>query len=290
MRSEQEMLSLIVDYAKENDRVRAVIMNGSRLNSNAPRDCFQDYDIVYVVTDVNIFVSDRDWIKRFGEPMIMQTPEENGHPPRESYEFFNYLMQFTDGNRIDLNLYSLEAFNQVDKDSLSLLLLDKDGQIEPFPPPSDSDYITRRPSPKQFADCCNEFWWVCPYIAKGLWRGEVLYAKHMFDGPVRDMLIQMLRWHIGVRSGFTLDSGKYGKYFEKQLTPQQWGQLMRTYSDADYEHMWQALFVMADLFRQTAVEVAAHLGYEYLHDDDRRVTAHLEHVRNLPQDAEQMYP
>jgi aminoglycoside 6-adenylyltransferase len=48
MRSEQEMLYLIVSTAANDDRIRAVIMTGSRANPNAPRDCFQDFDIVYI--------------------------------------------------------------------------------------------------------------------------------------------------------------------------------------------------------------------------------------------------
>ena len=46
MRSEQEMLDLIVGIAREDKCIRAVIMNGSRANPNAPRDFFQDFDIV----------------------------------------------------------------------------------------------------------------------------------------------------------------------------------------------------------------------------------------------------
>jgi len=53
MRSEQEMLELILNSAKGDDRVRAVIMTGSRANPNARRDIFQDFDIVYLVTDVD---------------------------------------------------------------------------------------------------------------------------------------------------------------------------------------------------------------------------------------------
>ena len=49
MRSEQEMLELIVDTAKRDGRIRAVIMNGSRANPNAPQDIFRDFDIVYIV-------------------------------------------------------------------------------------------------------------------------------------------------------------------------------------------------------------------------------------------------
>jgi aminoglycoside 6-adenylyltransferase len=289
MRSEKEMLSLIVNFAKEDDRVRAVIMNGSRVNPNAPRDFFQDYDLIFVVTEVDVFVRERDWIKRFGELMIMQTPDAAEFAHLEHHDKFTFLMQFTDGNRIDLNLHQVHKVNNLDKDSLSLLLLDKDSIIEPLALSSDSDYLTRPPSAKQYADCCNEFWWVSTYIAKGLWRGEVLYAKYMFDGPVRNMLNQMLKWHIGVNTVFTVDSGKCGKYYEKYLSPDLWEQLMKTYPDADYANIWQALFVMGSLFRQTAIEVAAHFDYVYPHDDDRRVTAHLVHVEALPKDAEEMY-
>ena len=51
MRTEQQMLDLILETARCDERIRAVIMNGSRTNPNAPRDPFQDFDIVYIVTD-----------------------------------------------------------------------------------------------------------------------------------------------------------------------------------------------------------------------------------------------
>ena len=66
MRSEQEMYELIVNTAQNDDRIRAVIMNGSRANPNAARDVFQDFDIVYIVSDVSSFKHDPNWIKRFG--------------------------------------------------------------------------------------------------------------------------------------------------------------------------------------------------------------------------------
>ena len=58
MRTQQEMFNLIIHTAQRDPRIRAVIMNGSRANPNAPGDIFQDYDIVYVVTDLPSFKSD----------------------------------------------------------------------------------------------------------------------------------------------------------------------------------------------------------------------------------------
>jgi aminoglycoside 6-adenylyltransferase len=51
MRSEQAMLELVLKVARDDERIRAVLLNGSRANPNAPRDIFQDFDIVYLVTD-----------------------------------------------------------------------------------------------------------------------------------------------------------------------------------------------------------------------------------------------
>jgi aminoglycoside 6-adenylyltransferase len=289
MRTEKQMLELILETARYDERIRAVIMNGSRTNLNAPRDIFQDFDIVYVVTGVASFRQDQEWIKRFGEMMILQLPDDMQDPPPSDDGSFAYLMQFMDGNRIDLTLFPLAKLGQMEKDSLSLLLLDKDGIIEPFPPATEEDYLPKPPTAKAFADCCNEFWWVSPYVAKGLWRQEILYARYMLDEVVREQLMKMLTWHIGVKTDFKISPGKMGKYFQKYLEPELWQMLLKTFADADYERTWDAFLMMCSLFRKVAVPIAEHFGFEYPADDDRRVSAHLEHVRSLPRDAKEIY-
>lgn len=289
MRSEQEILELIVSTARDDDRIRAVILNGSRANPNAPRDFFQDFDVVYIVTDVEPFKHNYDWIKRFGELMIMQMPEDMQDPPPANNGGFAYLMQFTDGNRIDLGIDPVEMLDELKKDTLSILLLDKDGIVGPLEPSSESGYLPKPPTAKQYADCCNEFWWVCPYVAKGLWRKEILYAKYMFDYFVREELMKMVTWHIGAKTDFRVNPGKYGKYYDQYLDPMLWDMLQKTYSDAGYDATWEALFMMCNLFRVTALRVAKHFGFDYRHDDDDRVSDHLRHVRSLPRDAKAMY-
>lgn len=289
MRSEQEMLELIMETARSDDRIRAVIMNGSRANPDAPRDIFQDFDIVYIVTDVAPFRDDPDWIKRFGELMILQMPEAMDDPPPANDGGFTYLMQFTDGNRIDLQLFPIARLSELGDDSLSLLLLDKDGIFKPFAPPSDRDYLPKPPTAKAFADCCNEFWWVCPYVAKGLWREEIIYARYMLDQLVREQLMKMLTWYVGMNTGFSCNPGKFGKYLQRYLEPEFWAMLLKTYTDADYDHSWEALYVMCDLFRTTAMRVAEHFGLSYPSEDDRKVSAHLRHVQALPKTATEMY-
>lgn len=289
MRSEQEMFDLILAVARGDARVRAVLMNGSRANPNAPRDFFQDFDIVYIVTDVDSYKRTPDWIRCFGELMILQLPDDMGDPQPNDWGGYGYLMQFMDGNRIDLGLFPLANVSKMEEDSQSILLLDKDRLFPHVPPTSDKDYLPKPPTAKQYFDCCNEFWWVSPYVAKGLWRRELPYAKQFGEIYVREQLIKMLEWAVGVQTGFVISPGKLGKYFEKQLPESWWMLLLATYSDGSYEHTWDALFKMTELFRLAAREVAQHFGYDYLQGEDERVSAHMRYVRNLPGDAKKMY-
>ena len=281
-------MELILDTAKGDDRVRAVVLNGSRVNPTLSTDVFQDYDVVYFVEDLASFLADPGWVDVFGERMIMQLPDTMDDPPPASYDSFAYLMQFMDGNRIDLTLVPVDRLDERDADSLSLMLLDKDSLLGSLPPASEQDYLPAPPSEKAYADCCNEFWWVCPYVAKGLWRHQVLYAKATFE-IIREQLMKMLTWYAGVETEFGVNFGSFGKRLDAYLEPEMQRMLMATYAGADVKETWDALFTMCELFRTTASAVGDHFGYAYPADDDRRVTNHLQHVRMLPRDAKRMY-
>lgn len=285
MRTDKEMMDIILDTARDDECIRTVIMNGSRANPNAKQDPFQDYDIVYFVTDITPYIHNLEWVKRFGEIMIMQTP----NLPYANRCHFTFLMQFTDGNRIDLNIHDLSKSDGLEYDSLSIVLLDKDGMIPSLPPPNESSYLPTPPSAQSYLDCCNEFWWVSVYVAKGLWREEIPYAKGLMDQVIREQLMMMLTWYAGMKSGYAINIGKFGKNLKSCLEPEVWDELMKTYSDAKIDRTWCALETFCVLFRKIAVRVAEQFGYAYPYDDDRRVFTHLRHVRNLPRDAKEIY-
>lgn len=77
MRSEKEMFNLIMNFAKSNDSIKAVLLNGSRANPNSVKDEFMDYDIVYVVESTKPFIKNKDWIFYFGKILIMQEPDNS---------------------------------------------------------------------------------------------------------------------------------------------------------------------------------------------------------------------
>ncbi|WP_442593765.1 aminoglycoside 6-adenylyltransferase [Neobacillus sp. D3-1R] len=286
MRTEKEMMDLIINTAQEDDRIRAVLMNGSRTNPNVKKDLFQDYDIVYIVKDIQSFTKDHSWVDLFGERVMMQMPEDKVTPPALNDGRFMYLMQFMDGNRIDLGLIPIEKKDELlIPDSLSILLLDKDGVLGAIPPSSDIDYHIKRPTEKEFDDVCNEFWWICMNISKGIWREELTYAMFMKEQINRNVLIRMVEWYIGVNTNFSISAGKLGKNFKDLLKKEEWEEFVSTYSDSNYKNIWQSMFNMCDYFRKVAVQVAKHLEFQYPYEDDKRVTEYLTKVKKLPEDS-----
>ena len=281
MRSYSEMMSLIKRVAQQDARVRAVILNGSRANPQAKKDMFQDYDIVYVVEDIRSFILDQDWIDVFGERIMLQMPENMREPMGDGR--FTYLMLFTDCNRIDLQLIPVEKADQlISRDSQSVLLLDKDNVIVPFPPASNADYYIQKPMELEYASCCNNFWWCMQNVAKGIWRDELAYAMGMYHGVVRDELHHMIDWYIGIQHNFNVSAGKMGKLYKEYLDPIQFHAYRKTYSGADFEDMWKAIFIMCELFHDLAQDVAQKLGFQYNHRDAAAMLDYLKHVEKMP--------
>ena len=112
MRSDGEMMELISRIAKDNDRIRAVLLNGSRANPAMAKDIFQDFDIVYVVSELDSFTQDNAWVDVFGEGLIMQLPEEMSVGEKTDHSFL-YLMLFKDRNGIDLTLFPIDKFRLI---------------------------------------------------------------------------------------------------------------------------------------------------------------------------------
>jgi len=280
MRSEEEIIKLITDFARSSERTRAVLLNGSRVNDKAITDQYRDFDVVFIVNDLESFIKDRSWIDVFGERIIMQLPDEMviGQRSEDSY---GYLILFKDGNRIDFTLFPIEKVKKnYWPDSLAVCLLDKDDLFDNLPAPTDKDYWIKPPTEKEFLDTCNEFWWVSTYVAKGLLRGQITYAKEVTETVVRPTLMKMIEWYIGIKTNFAVDFGKAGKFMDQYLTTDQYNRVLATYSDHQIENNWKAIFVMTELFAELAVKVAGYFSFQYNFNEQENVVEYLDKMRN----------
>lgn len=292
MRSEKEMFDLIIGVAESDERIRGVYMNGSKTNPNAPRDLFQDYDIVYIVTETASFIENENWISVFGERLYMQMPEKMDGMLGEETDwenYYGYLMQFADGNRIDLHVATLQyALPDISHDRLCRILLDKDGVLPEIPEATDEDHWVRKPTLEEYQSCCNEFWWILNSLGKGLWRKEIPYVMDMLNLHSRPQLLKMLSWYAGIRKDFTCSVGKSGKYLHRYLSAEEYGRLIRTYPKGKLEDIWQSVFVMCDLFDEMARKVGGELNYTYQEEEAKGSRLFLDCTYELPEDASEM--
>ena len=126
MRTDQEILELILETAKKL-QVDVVALSGSRTDTKAPKDKFQDYDVVYVVDDLDNLTNDLSWLDQFGKRIIEQEVTL-GHRRL-------YLILFEDGNRIDLTLCPKDHINEwVDSEAGFTVLKDEKGLFEAYLP------------------------------------------------------------------------------------------------------------------------------------------------------------
>ena len=252
-RSEAQMLRLISQTAKTL-QVEAVAMSGSRTNPKAPKDEFQDYDVVYVMDDLDNLTRDLSWLDQFGKRLIEQY-NVLGHRRL-------YLMLFEDGNRIDLTLCPKEHMQEwVDSEAGFTVLEDPKGLFEPYLP-SPQRFWTSPASTIDFEKTCNEFWWVSAYVVKGICRKQVLYATDHLYGICQQELLKVLAWQVASDRG-RVDIGKNYKYLFNYLPAEKEKEFSNLLDFSSSDKITQSLFATMDLSHQAAQSLAQKMGFDY---------------------------
>jgi aminoglycoside 6-adenylyltransferase len=276
------------EWAEAREDVRALLLTSSRASPHAPIDRFSDYDVILAVRDVRPYFADRRWLGDFGPVLaVYRDPIRR----TEGFETFAYITQYEQGLKIDFMLWPVAllpryagapALPEV-LDVGYRVLLDKDRLTAGLAPPTYRAHIPDRPSAEEFTTVVEEFFHEATYVAKLLWRDELLPAKHSLDHMMKhDYLRRMLEWRIESDHDWSLKPGAYGKGLKKRLPPERWAALERTYAGAGLDDNWEALFRTIELFREVALEVTGRLGHAYPHELDRRVVDYLHWVRTLP--------
>ena len=252
-RSEAQMFDLILQTAKSL-KVEAVAMSGSRTDTKAPKDEFQDYDVVYVVDDLDNLTSDLAWLDQFGTRIIEQ---HNILGNRRLY-----LMLFEDGNRIDLTLCPKDHIQEwVDSEADYTVLKDEKGLFESYTT-SPQRYWTNPASPIDFEKACNEFWWVSAYVVKGICRKQLFYATDHLYGICQQELLKILAWQVARDRG-VVDIGKNYKYLFQYLSAEKEKEFSALLDFSSVEKLTQSLFATMELFHQEAQFLAHKMGFDY---------------------------
>ena len=253
MRTDQEILGLILETAKKL-QVDAVALSGSRTDTKAPKDEFQDYDVVYVVDDLDNLTSDLAWLDQFGTRIIEQ---HNILGNRRLY-----LMLFEDGNRIDLTLCPKDHINEwVDSEAGFTVLEDKKGIFETYSPSPQRFWISPA-SETDFEKTCNEFWWVSAYVVKGICRKQIIYATDHLYSICQQELLKVLAWQVASDRG-AVDIGKNYKYLFNYLPIEKEKEFSALLDFSSLDKITQTLFSTMSIFHREAQDLAQKIGLDY---------------------------
>jgi aminoglycoside 6-adenylyltransferase len=283
------MLQSIAEWARGREAIRAVLLTSTRAVPGARVDALSDYDVILIVEDIQPFAADRSWIEDFGDILVVYWDPVQPDPDY-GVDYLGNVTQYADGLKIDFTVWPLALLQRIiaapaliaELDAGYKVLLDKDGLADAMRAPSGRAYIPARPTAEEFQIWVNDFWSDPPYVAKCLWRDELLPAKWCLDEDmIHKYLRQVLEWHVQIEHGWSLPVGALGKGLKKHLHADIWGQLETCFAGAGVEENWAALANAMALFRQVAAEVAAHLGYEYPRDLDRRVVACVAQIKRM---------
>ena len=264
MRTETEMLDVIFKTA-ETLQIVAVAMSGSRTTPDFPKDEFQDYDVVYIVENLEELISDLSWLNQFGNRLIEQH-NLLGHR-------YLYLMLFEDGNRIDLTLCPKESIQEwVDSEANFEVIKDDKGLFEAYQPNS-KRYWTAPPTEEEFAAACNEFWWVSAYVVKAIRRNQLIYATDHLYGICQQELLKVIAWQVTSDRGI-VDIGKNYKYLFQYLPAEQEKEFSALLDLSSFDKITQSLFATMGLFNREAQILAQEMGFTYDKEVAEKMTSY----------------
>ena len=253
MRTDTEMMEGIVQIA-ETLQVEAVALSGSRTSPHSSKDEFQDYDVVYIVENLENLLSDLSWLDQFGKRIIEQ------HNVLDHRRL--YLMLFEDGNRIDLTLCPKEYIQEwVDSEANFEVIKDDKGLFETYQPNS-KRYWTCPPTEEEFAASCNEFWWVSDYVVKAIRRNQLIYATDHLYGICQQELLKILAWQVASDKG-AVDIGKNYKYLFHYLTVQKEQEFSALLDLSSLEKISKSLFATMNVFDREAQSLAKKMRFAY---------------------------
>jgi aminoglycoside 6-adenylyltransferase len=280
-----DVLSHIIKWADTARTVRTVLLTSSRATPSATLDRFSDYDVIVAVTDILPFFENREWLKRFGDVLVVYRDPIQDHL---GHGRFAYVTQYADGLKIDFTLWPVALLKQIAAESklpaeLDIgysVLLDKDHLADQLQAPTHRAHIPTPPTEAEFQTLVEEFFHESTYVAKHLRRGDLMPLKYNLDQAMKQVnLRRILEWRIEIDHHWSVKPGAYGTGLKNLLKPSTWTEVEQTYVGPAIEDNWDAMFRTISLFRKIAKEVAAFLEFRYPDELDQRVVQYLQQVR-----------
>lgn len=256
MEHADEVIESIVGWAKQDHRVTAVILTGSR--GRAERvDRFSDIDVELIGPQPQHLASDDGWISHVGQPMVML--------PFDEHDLTTRLVVLPRGRKVDFSLWPETRLKDMVEHGLDDLydrgytvLVDKTGLSEGLPDATRIPQVSPRPDQAEFARLESEFWFEATQVAVYLARRDLWVVKHR-ENTMHNCLLTMLEWSAQFDKSDPRFTWHIGHHMDEWLSPFDYTAAGDVFTRFDVEDTIRGVTSAMDLFERTTAAAASSL-------------------------------
>jgi aminoglycoside 6-adenylyltransferase len=79
---------------------------------------------------------------------------------------------------------------------------------------------------------------------------------------MREQMLTMISWKVGIETSFSLSVGKAYKYLDNYISRELWETILETYKTASKDEAWDSLILCCNIFQETTDYVSRELNYK----------------------------
>ena len=254
-------LDAILDWARLEDAIRALVVTGSLARIDGTTDEYSDLDLQVIACDIKRYIEDDRWLDHLGDVWI-RYPLHHDAPYR--------LVWFSGGIKVDFQFLASDA---IQGDQLTneytrgyQVLVDKDDLFRDLPPSPRSFPQAPPPSATEVQAAINEFWFEAIHVAQFIRRREFWVVKHR-DWTMKSDLLRMLDWHTRLVRREPINTWTLGRRIAHWADEETYATVHRIWAGWDALALWDALLIQLELFSRLSLELANALQIKH---DERR--------------------
>ena len=267
------MLSKVLEWARQEDAIRALVITGSLARGDGSTDQWSDLDVQMITRDYAPFIADDTWLDGLGEVWIRFPIYQD--PPYK-------LVWFAGGVKVDFQFVEVAAIHDmISSGALSdeylrgyIVALDKDGLFRDLPPSPQVFPGPDPPSAEQVEAVINEFYFEAIHVAQFIRRREFWVVKFR-DWTMKCDLLQMLEWHARATSAKPVNTWLLGKRIGEWTGGETYAAIEEIWSAWDVAALWRSLLWQIKLFASISRELGDALGFNLNTSTHEQIEAYI---------------
>lgn len=278
----QDMIDCFVTWAQLRPDVRAGVVLGSWARHDLPADHLSDLDLVVIVSDPSVFLSEAGWLHTFGEPCLTFVE------PTATGNFRERRVSFRDGRDIDFSIVPVAAIQRMILQQIPVeiadvfrrgfrILVDKDHLAERF---TDSalwpEKADKLPTELTWRETGHDFLFHILLAAKKALRGELWVATGSCNGYLQNLLLRLMEWHANAKGHS--DSWHAGRFLERWAESDVLKALPDTFAKYALEDVQRALMADLHFYEKFGREIANAFGYDFREEAYSFAVEQLKHL------------